>query len=103
MAKEWAKAFYASTAWRKCRAAYIKKVFGLCEWCGRPGYICDHIVELTPENIHDPDIALNHDNLQYLCLDDHNKKTFQKYSATRQDVRFDDEGNLIPVLPPKKY
>lgn len=103
MAKEWAKAFYNSKAWQRCRKSYIVKVYGLCEWCGEPGYIVDHIEELTPNNINDPDITLNHDNLQYLCLDDHNKKTFQKYNVTRQDVAFDNEGNLIPILPPEKY
>jgi len=33
MAKEWAKKFYNSTAWKECRAAYIKSVQGLCETC----------------------------------------------------------------------
>ena len=48
MAKEWAKPFYNSTAWKKLRMSYIAKVYGLCEWCGEPGYIVDHIKELTP-------------------------------------------------------
>lgn len=102
MAKSWAKAFYNSAAWKKCRDAYIAKVYGLCEWCGAPGYIVDHIVELTPENIHNPGIALNEDNLQYLCLECHNKKTFQKYSATQYGLKFDKDGNL-ERFPLKKF
>lgn len=70
MAKAYAKSFYNSTKWKKCRAAYIASVYG--------GYIVDHIIEITPENIDDANITLNHDNLQFLCLDCHNKKTFSK-------------------------
>jgi len=95
MAKEYAKSFYKSTAWLKCRASYIKKVYGLCEHCSKPGYIVDHIEEITPENIGDPDITLNHDNLQYLCTPCHNRKTFGKHDPIRDDVMFDEYGNLI--------
>src|SRR5690625_1690580 len=97
MAKPWAKPFYNSAAWRKCRLTYISKVYGLCEHCDRPGYIVDHIVELTPDNIHDPDITLNHDNLQYLCLECHNIKTFRKITPTRKGFGFDEEGNLVEI------
>ncbi|MBS4538205.1 HNH endonuclease [Clostridium sp. D2Q-11] len=95
MAKEWAKWFYKSRAWKKCRAAYIKKVIGICEHCGNPGYIVDHIEEITPDNINDPEITLNHDNLQYLCLSCHNKKTFKKKEATREGLVFNERGELI--------
>src|SRR5690606_11788548 len=105
--KEWAKWFYNSKAWKTCRVAYIKTVFGICEnRCGKPGYIVDHITELTPQNIHDPAIALGHDNLQYLCLECHNTKTFQKNSNTALGVMFDEEGNLIEgqaISKRKKY
>jgi hypothetical protein len=53
------------------------------------GYIVDHIEELTPANITDPNIALNHDNLQYLCLDCHNSKTFGAGLPTEKGLRFD--------------
>ena len=32
-----------------------------------------HKQELDPQNIMDADVALNHDNLMYLCQDCHNK------------------------------
>ncbi|MDA2526720.1 HNH endonuclease, partial [Bacillus cereus] len=53
MAKEYAKRFYKSTAWKKCRGAYIAATLdGMCEHCKEvPGYIVDHIVEITPVNI----------------------------------------------------
>lgn len=97
MAKDYAKWFYASAAWKKCRESYIPKVFGLCEHCGSPGYILDHIVEITPQNIYDPMITLNHDNLQFLCTPCHNKKTFGKYDPVREGFGFDEEGNLIQI------
>jgi len=100
MAKPWAKPFYNSRAWKRVRGAYIKKVFGICEHCGEPGYIADHIVELTPENINDSKISLSYSNLQYLCLECHNKKTFGKASVTREDVQFDDNGDLIQIKKP---
>ena len=90
MAKDWAKGFYNSKEWRKCRRDYIIFVLGLCEVCGRPGYILHHKTELTPDNIDDPDIAYSWDNLQYLCQDCHNK--------TLTDMRvfcFDEDGQPV--------
>lgn len=102
MAKKWAKKFYNSTAWKKAREAYIKKVYGLCENCGEPGYIVDHIKELTPGNINNPEVTLNEKNFQYLCLNCHNEKTFLKYSPTQPGLIFDQDGNLIQISPHKK-
>ena len=95
--KHKAKQFYDSKAWQSCREYYIQtRVMidgGLCEACGeRLGHIVDHIEELDDSKIQDPMIALNHDNLQYLCLDCHNAKTFNRHSRA---VRFDEEGNPI--------
>lgn len=82
------KAFYKSTAWKKCRAAYIKKCGGLCERCLaqgliKPGYIVHHKTHLTEENVTNPDIALSFDNLEYLCMDCHNAEHF-----TSKDKRY---------------
>lgn len=78
MAQAFAKAFYKSTKWRKCRAAFVASRVnidgGLCQICrDAPGYIVHHKVWLTPENITDPDIALNPANFLYVCHDCHNK------------------------------
>ena len=81
MSKPFAKAFYNSPAWKKCRASYVKKE-PLCEVCLKKGVytpveIVHHIIELTPDNISNPDIALSHENLQSVCrechLEAHNK------------------------------
>ena len=91
MAKEWAKAFYNSLAWKETRAAYRKRARGLCERCLAkgiitPGEIVHHVQELTPENIKDPSIALSFDNLQLVCRDCHAQihqgTTDRRYTVT---------------------
>lgn len=105
MAKDFAKAFYKSKRWQLCRQAYIAARIladgGLCEICHRNlGYIVHHKKMLTALNINNPDIALNHCNLQYVCkpchdeLDGHGVGTKKKLS-----VRFDENGQ---PLPPQK-
>ena len=101
MARDFAKAFYNSAAWLKCRAAYIKSVFGLCEKCREPGHIVHHKKELTPDNINDANITLNWDNLQYLCLDCHNRVPSDNY-VTRDGLMFDEQGQLVPYSPLSK-
>ena len=101
MAKDYAKKFYHSKAWLDCRASYISTVNGLCEHCLKdnkyiPGYIVDHIVEIAPDNINDPEITLSHDNLQYLCLRCHNTKTFGKeVEVIRDGLMFDSNGDVV--------
>ena len=70
--------FYHSPAWRKCRAAYLRKAGGLCERClqsGRykPAIEIHHITELNEENVKDASIAYGFDNLMALCHDCHNE------------------------------
>lgn len=97
MARDFAEAFYKSAAWLHCRAAYIEHVHGLCERCRRPGYIVHHKKYLTPENINDPDITLNFDNLEYLCLDCHNAEHGSRGAAVKDGLCFDFSGDLRPV------
>ena len=79
MARDFSRAFYKSAAWKKTRAAYWKAAGGLCEDCRRAGIITQgeevhHIVELTPENIRDPAVALAWSNLVLLCHRCHMKR-----------------------------
>jgi len=104
VAQEFAKAFYNSKAWLKCRASYIADRTaidgGLCQRCGEElGYIVHHKEWLTPENVNDPDIALNHDNLEYVCLLCHNKIDQESEDAR---YRFGPDGQVIPILPPSE-
>ena len=101
MAKEWAKAFYNSIAWQKCRDGYIQSVQGLCERCIKeghyiPGYIVHHKILLMPENINNPDITLRWDNLEYVCHDCHNKEHHGSGEGVTADgLMFDGCGNII--------
>lgn len=74
--QDFATKLYKSRAWRDCRTAYAKSKGGLCERClsrgiYKPGIIVHHKVHLTPENISDPNVSLNWENLQLLCRDCH--------------------------------
>ena len=76
LAREFAGNFYKTAAWKAVRKAYIKSVGGLCERCYAKGLIkhgdtVHHRIHLTPENINDPDVTLNPDNLILLCRDCH--------------------------------
>lgn len=93
--KSWAKQFYKSAAWIKCRNAYFVLVHGICERCSDPGKIVHHTVWLTPENINDPNISLNHELLELLCQTCHNQEHHSNGGVTAEGVQFDSEGNLI--------
>ena len=93
MAQDWAKAFYKSMGWQKCRDAYIQSVFGLCERCQRPGDILHHKELLTPQNINDPNVTLAWESLQYLCQECHNRE--HGGASTAEGLVFDGEGNLV--------
>lgn len=71
-----AREFYRSWPWIKCQRAYRDSKGRLCERCLKKGLIVPgdevhHKIRLTPENISDPEVALNFDNLELLCKDCH--------------------------------
>lgn len=79
MAQSWAMELYQSKAWRDLRQVLILERGLRCEECGKlvpsPSMLIgDHVHELTPENAHDPSVALNPDNVRLICADCHNKK-----------------------------
>ena len=94
--QDFAKTFYKSQAWKDCRAAYAKSVGGLCEIClakglYRPGEIVHHSIHITPENISDPSIVLNWDNLQLVCRECH----AQLHDGKTRRYRLDELGRVI--------
>lgn len=105
MAKEFAKKFYDSSKWKKCRSAYIEHRRaidgGMCETCHEEiGYIVHHKEELTPDNIDDPDITLGFWNLKYDCHACHQKENKKDGPADNLvKYEFTDDGELR-VLPP---
>ena len=96
MAKEWAKAFYNSNAWLRCRSGFIQSVYGLCARCQETGYIVHHKTLLTPSNINDPYVALNWECLEYLCLDCHNKEHMSNHDVVIRDgLMFNSKGEIV--------
>lgn len=99
MAQPWAKWFYNSSDWIRCRNSYIAlciaKDGGLCEdSCGELGYEVHHEIPLTPENIGEPEITRNHERLSYLCFRCHKQRHRGKENQPR--FAFDDNGQPIP-------
>ena len=98
MAREFARQFYSSAAWQSCRNEYAKRVHHLCENCMRkgiyrPGVIVHHIEELTPANIHRPEITLNFDNLELLCRECHAEQHTERSKGRR--YIYGDNGEII--------
>ena len=95
MAQEFAKKFYNSRAWVRCRNAYKASVNHVCERCGEMGDEVHHKIVLTPDNINDPDVTLSWHNLELLCFSCHQRETFVRMDLLRKDVMFDVNGDLI--------
>ena len=96
--REFAVPLYKSVAWQKCRAAYASSVGGLCERCLAkglivPGEIVHHKVYLSPDNINDPNITLNWENLELLCRDCH----ADEHQRLKLRYKFDEFGRARPV------
>jgi 5-methylcytosine-specific restriction endonuclease McrA len=90
--KEWAKGFYKSTAWDETRAAYLSSQHCLCERCGEPAKVVHHRTYITKDNINNPYITLNWENLEAVCQDCHNRE--HHANERRRTYRFDADGNL---------
>ena len=104
MARLFAKSFYNSKAWKDCQKAYKEYRLGICERCGSAdGTEVHHKKELNENNINDPNITLNFKNLELLCKTCHAKHHNSKYGNTRDDVMFDEFGDVVPKVNSNKY
>lgn len=104
MAREFARKFYHSQAWKDARAAYFRYRHGLCEACLRKGIykageIVHHKNHLTPDNINDASVTLGFGNLELLCRDCHAEQHPEIYTSKAQQVKqrvaFDEFGNTV--------
>ena len=103
MAREFAKAFYHSSAWEKQRAYILKRDNYLCTEpnCNRVATEVHHIIELTPDNINDIHITLGEDNLRSLCHECHDRitkamKANERTGNILEAVGFDLDG--FPII-----
>lgn len=85
MARDFARAFYHSGAWKRVRKAYMALPLqspygvvppGMCERCFargvlRPADTIHHITHLSPANINNPKYTLSYSNLMRVCRDCH--------------------------------
>lgn len=95
MAKEWARKFYRSKAWRTLRAEVLHRDLYSCEECGGRATEVHHAIPLTPENIDDPTVALNPALLHSLCHDCHAAITLGRADCA-DGFFFDADGQLTP-------
>ena len=84
--------FYKSVPWQVAREIKIREANGKCERCGALGEEVHHKIKLTVQNVIDPAISLNQENLELLCKDCHNKE----HKRFTKEKEFDSDGNLIP-------
>lgn len=92
MAREFAKEFYSSKRWQECRNEYARRRRYLCEDCLargiiQAGEIVHHVEPLTPDNISDPKVALNFDNLRLVCRKCHAEEHGAKIARYTIDER----------------
>ena len=85
--------FYKSDDWKLARTIKIASVGGRCEKCGAIGTEVHHIIHLTPDNVKDPKISINQDNLMLLCNECHNKE--HERFTSKKDYSFDADGNMV--------
>lgn len=103
---KWNSWFYKTADWVRCRDSFIKSTDGCCELCKEaygkitPGVIVHHHIPLTPENIHDEEISLNHSNLHLLCQGCHNTV---HYNQTNRLIVFDNDGQIKKEINLNKY
>ena len=108
--KEEFKRFYNSSKWQKCRRLVLERDNFVCVLCGEQvAEEVHHICKLTRDNIDNPNITLNPDNLISLCKSCHNlqherfnkeatkRGTGKRLSATVEGLTFDSNGELVQV------
>jgi len=93
--KDFARTFYRSKQWQAAREEAIRRDQYLCQDCLKKGRITPaeevhHITELTPDNINDPSIALNTENLISLCRECHK----ERHGARARRYVVDDFGRV---------
>lgn len=108
MAREFAKSFYLSKEWKKVRKAALIRDGYLCTKCGAPAEEVHHIIHITADNVGDPSVTLNLDNVVSLCKSCHfAEHTHDKANGIRRanglaevSYVFDDNGYLVEDIPP---
>jgi len=96
MSQDYAKGFYNNKAWKHTQAAYMASQHYICERCGNVARIVHHITRITPQNINNPAVTLDWDNLESLCIDCHNAEHMGS-NAIAEGFRFTGDGDIVPL------
>ncbi|MFW5438756.1 HNH endonuclease [Paenibacillus apiarius] len=82
-----AKAFYNSTAWKKCRKLALKRDHYLCQECLRNMTLTSaDMVHHIRDREEYPELALVIDNLESLCNPCHNKEHPEKGGGEKKQT-----------------
>ena len=93
--------FYKTKQWEQVRENALRRDNYLCCRCGRPAEIVHHKTRLSPENVNDPEISLNLENLESLCsachFEEHKgEHSWGRLTEEQNPYTFDENGFLIP-------
>ena len=88
-------AFYHSRQWQQLSKVFLMSKNYICERCGGPASIAHHKKHLNAANFKNPEIALNPENLEALCIDCHNREHFSSGGAIARGFAFDENGDLV--------
>lgn len=100
MAKDYSKSFYNSQAWQELRVSFLKEKHYICERCKAEGIITPatevhHKTYITPNNINDPSVTLNKDNLECLCHTCHTREHQKKDKQHRYTINSDGSVDVL--------
>ena len=93
--------FYKSKLWIKTRENALRRDNYLCVKCGKCAEVVHHVIHLNLDNVDDPSISLNLDNLISLCAECHfdaHRGEHCRGRIVQEDYNytFDANGMLIP-------
>jgi 5-methylcytosine-specific restriction endonuclease McrA len=96
--EDW-KRFYKTANWQACRAYVWKRDGGLCVDCKKKGMITPaeevhHVIPLTAENVKDPNVSLNPENLVSLCRECHKNR----HGTIGRRYTIGEDGRVIALL-----
>lgn len=94
--------FYRSDAWRRLRYRVLLKYGSRCQCCGAsPPFVDIHVDHIKPASKY-PELMLDFDNLQVLCLDCNFGKSNVYETDHRQKSRKCGDGDKYKLLLEKK-
>lgn len=108
MAREFAKPLYHSARWLHLQKLAMERTEtttgsvppGMCERCYehgllKPAKVVHHITHVSPENVGDPSVTLNLDNLMRLCQECHAAVHSSNPDQGPPRCGFDENGNVV--------